>query len=356
MPAYRVYGAKFSGCSLILGEDRCRIDDFPALYGHNRAQLERLKQVGMGDRYIARPATTAADLCTRAALNICEGLSMPVTDVGAIVSVTQTPDYPMPGNAHVVHAKLGCGPDTAAVDLAMGCSGFIYGLWVAASMAAAGQHAVLLLAGDTLNRHVGQRDAVAAPLFSDAGSAALIHPSPEGTMSFMLKADGTGLAGLHIPAGGARNPSTAETREEQLGEDGNYRSAEQVAMDGLGIFRFSVVEQPRLLRDILEYARMAATDIDYFFLHQANKLIVDTIAKKTGIPADKMPSWIFSRYGNLNSASLPGVLCAVLGELPLQKKLQLVLQGYGTGLSWGACQLALGVNTVWLPPQVYAGL
>lgn len=353
MSRYLVRDAKLVGCSVVLGEQCHHLIDSPHLYQNNSERLERLQQIGLKDRYVANPETTTADLCTQAAQSLLEALGVPVNELGAIISVTQTPDYRMPGNAHVIHARLGCKAHTASLDLTMGCSGFVYGLWVASAMVSTGKSKVLFVAGDVLNRQVGQRDTTVAPLFSDSGSATLVDLATEETMAFVLKSDGRGIPNLHVPAGGARMPSSDATREEVLCDDGNYRSAEQLFMDGMEIFRFSVVQQPRLIKELLDFTKTEPSDIDYFFLHQANSFIVESIAKKTGIDSSRMPSWVFSRYGNQNSASLPGVLCAVFGENPVKNKIQVVLQGYGTGLSWGACELTLE-QPLCLPAKLYA--
>jgi 3-oxoacyl-[acyl-carrier-protein] synthase-3 len=269
-------------------------------------------------------------------------LHLEPADVNAVISVTQTPDYRMPGNAHVLHRRLGLPKKAPALDVGMGCSGYVYGLWLAAMTAASGGCRVLLAAGDTLSKAVNAADRTLAPLCGDAGSATVIEFSPSaGEMRFILRADGSGLEKMHIPAGGFRTPSTAETRTAVLHEDGCMRSQEDVHMDGFGIFDFTVTEQPALLADILSFAGKSVEDIDYFILHQANRYIVETIAEAAGIPSEKIPADLFSRFGNQNAASIPGVLCGALGEKLAGKKIQTVMQGFGVGLSWGACQLEL---------------
>ena len=351
MAEFTVYAARLEGCSVVLGENRHVIDDEPQYYGNDTALLKRLKNmIGMGVRYTAGENTTTSDLCASAATRLMQALHFSPDDVGAVVSVTQTPDYPMPGNAHVLHGRLGLSADAPALDVSMGCSGFVYGLWLAAMIASAGKKSVLLLAGDTLSKKAGQKDKTTAPLFGDAGSASLIAPAgEEAAMHFVLHADGSQCKSMYIPAGGAREPSSPETRRDVPLEDGGSRSAEDVFMDGFGIFRFTMTEQPRLLREILAYSGKALDDIDVFVLHQANRYIVETITQKAGIPPEKAPTDIFSRFGNQNAASIPGVLCGSLAERLRDSALEAVLQGYGAGLSWGACQLSLQ-NCLCLPP------
>ena len=346
---------RIAGCSLVTGEHESRIDDNPDHYNHDPAFLARLKKtIGFEKRRTAAPGTTTADLCRRASERLLQELDVDAASLDAIVSVTQTPDYIMPGNAHVLHAGLGLPESAAALDVELGCSGYVYGLWLASMMAAAGMRKVLLVAGDTLSRLANAKDRTLAPLFGDAGSATLLVRDESAARShFILRSDGAGLSRMYVEAGGARRPSTEETRLEKPVEDGCVRSAQDLYMDGFGIFEFTMGKQPGLLRDILTYADRTVADVDHFVLHQANRYIVETITRKAGIPPEKAPSQGFSLFGNQNSASIPGVLCGVLADALADAKARVVLQGYGVGLSWGACCLELD-HVVLLPPETYA--
>ncbi|MBQ9405733.1 MAG: hypothetical protein IJU37_03220 [Desulfovibrio sp.] len=120
-------------------------------------------------------------------------------------------------------------------------------------------------------------------------------------------------------------------------------------MNGYEVFRFSLLVQPDMLAQLLEYAGCRQEDIDFFIFHQANRYIVRTVAGKAGISEERAPSDIFGRYGNLNSVSIPTVLCASLADKLVQRKAQVVLQGFGVGLSWAACQMTL-TTPLCLPP------
>lgn len=349
--------AALAGCAVTLGEDERRIEDEPEYWAHDKKQLERLQQlIGLDTRYTAREGTTTCDLCESASRSLLNAMGMKAADIGALVSVTQTPDYRMPGNAHVLHARLGLSMESPALDMELGCSGFVFGLWNAAMLASSGNRPVILVAGDTLSRQANKSDPGTRPLFGDAGAAALIMPGDEkDMMRFILRSDGSRLQNMYIPAGGARLPSSPETRLERTFEDDGIRSDDDLYMDGFAVFAFTMTEQPRLLRDILAFAGKDIAEVDYFILHQANRYIVETITKKAGIPSEKAPSGIFSRFGNQNSASIPGVLCGELAGVLKNSSFETVLQGYGTGMSWGACQLRLD-NMTCLPPVPYAGI
>ena len=342
------------GSAITLGENKHVIDDEPWYYNDDAVLLKRLKNtVAFGSRYTANETTTTCDLCIDAAKRLMNKMKLKPDDFGAVVSVTQTPDYRMPGNAHVVHGKMGFPKDCIALDLELGCSGFIYGLWQAFMIILCGADRVLLLTGDSFSKCVNPKDRTEAPLFCDAGAATIIEKTDqENPTYFVLKSDGTGLKSMYQPAGGYRTPSSDITRKENTDKHGNSRTDEELYMDGFEMFNFTLTEQPHLLSDILKETKKSKDEIDYFIFHQANKYIVDTIAKAAGLDSEKVPV-VFPDYGNQNSASIPGAICAALSD-KLEGKKNLVMQGFGIGLSWGACQLTTNSPTI-LKPTIYKG-
>ena len=330
---------KISGISVVLGENKKEFSKQPEYYNNNEKQLARLqKMIGFNTRYCSNPKTTTADLCQSAAEKIVNKLEIKIDDIDAIISVTQTPDYHMPGNAHVIHRNLGFGKNTVAVDLEFGCSGYIYGLWIAGMMINSGLKRILLLTGDTLSKVANRKDRTEAPLFGDAGSATIIEYDENADDTyFILKSDGKGIDSMIQPAGAYRMPSSEETRKEISDKDGNIRSQENFYMNGFEVFNFTLTEQPPLLNEILEYSNNAKEDIDFFVIHQANIYIVETILRNLNIPLAKAPSKVFSKYGNQNSASIPSTICSELSEKFVNEKKKVLLQGFGIGLSWGAC-------------------
>lgn len=336
-----------------MGEHSSRIDDHPEYYNNDIAFLQRLKKsIGIDSRYVAAPETTAGDLCHAAAMRLLAAMAIPASSIEAIISVTQTPDYPMPGNAHVLHQSLRLPTTAPALDVNLACSGYVYGLWLAAMMASSGLKRVLLVAGDTMSKAVNSKDRTTAPLFGDAGSATLVeHSQNAPPMYFSLRADGTGLKNMYVPAGAYRVPSNEDTRVEVSDEKGCMRSQEDFFMDGFATFEFTMTEQPGLLQEILTFSGKSAENVDFFIFHQANSYIVQTIRKNAGISPEKAPSDIFTRFGNQSSSSIPAVLCD-LSERLKDRKISVVLQGYGQGLSWGACQTELASITC-LPPATY---
>lgn len=344
------------GISIVLGENKHLFSDDKEYYNNDPAQLKKLKKmIGFDTRYWTNENTTTADLCEQAARDLIKKLNIELESIDAIISVTQTPDYYMPGNAHVVHRNLGFPKTTLAFDMEFGCSGYIYGLWTAGMMINNGLKRVLLLTGDTLSKSANKKDRTEAPLFGDSGSATLVEFNNQAKDSyFILKSDGKGINSMLQPAGAYRVRSSEETRKDITDNDGNTRNQENIYMNGFEIFNFTLTEQPRLLNEIIEFSGNTKEDIDYFVLHQANVYIVETILNKSNIPLEKAPSKVFAKYGNQNSASIPSAICSDLRDKFTNEKKKVLMQGFGIGLSWGACVTDLE-NTICLEPQVYGG-
>jgi len=307
--------------------------------------LERMKKtIGLNKRRVVGPGVTAADLCQAAAKRLLEGLALERTQIDAVICVTQTPDHPQPCNAAVLHGRMGLAKDCAALDVNLGCSGYVYGLWLAHTMIASGGcHRVLLLAGDTISRLVYAQDRAVAPLFGDGGSATLLqHAAHAGNNYFSLQTDGRGYENLIVPAGGARLPKTPETSKVTRDDSGNSRSPENLFMDGAEIFNFSITEEPQSVRELLEYARADADEVDYFVFHQANRYILKNIAKRLKLDLEKVPMQTVECYGNQSSASIPAAICGELAQsLRAKPGHRLVLSGFGVGLSWASALVDL---------------
>jgi 3-oxoacyl-[acyl-carrier-protein] synthase-3 len=351
MPKCHFTDVKIAGIvTCVPPHEKC-IDDELELFGGNVKQLERLKKtIGLFKRRVVDDATTAADLCEQAARRLLDASGLPLDEVDAMICVTQTPDYSQPCNAAVLHGRLGLPKTCAALDVGLGCSGYVYGLWLAHSLIASGgcRH-VLLLAGDTISRMVHSRDRSVAPLFGDGGSATLIQASPSAARaSFSLQTDGSGYDKLIVPAGGARRPHSPETALATEDEFGNLRSLEHLYMDGAEIFNFSISEEPKAVRELLEYAELETKAVDFFVFHQANRYILGNIAKRLKLDPAKVPMQTVERFGNQSSASIPSAICGELSEQLLAgpEAHRLVLSGFGVGLSWASAILELAELSV----------
>ena len=299
------------------------------------------KTVGLKETYRAAPGQTAGDLCLAAAEALLEDLGWERDSVDGLILVTQNPDHFSPATACIVHGKLGLADRCVAFDVGMGCSGYVYGLWMSSQFVAAGTcKRILLLAGDTPTQAISSEDKSVAMLFGDAGSAtALEFDADAPDMSFVLGTDGTGAQNLVIPAGGFRERPHPSHHERVVCEDGSRRSPFELQMDGLAIFNFTLKRVPALVRDTLAQAGWDGAEA--YLFHQANGFILGKIAKKLGLDPDRVPVNI-DRYGNTSMASVPLlVVDDVADRVRSPEGVRVVMAGFGVGYSWAGAAVTL---------------
>lgn len=293
--------------------------------GYEPDQIKRMKEtLGLGHRAVATPGTTASDLCFLAAQRL---LQRTPEQPDVLLMVTQTPDHAQPGSGHILHARLNIGPDCAVVDLTMGCSGFVYALWIAQSLIqGGGANRVLVCCGDTVSRCVEPMDKTTRLLFGDAGSAAMVERrSGIGKSSVVVKSDGTGANHLWIPGGANRFPASAD-------------HPSHLVMNGPEVFNFSLRIGAELIPEVLNHNNWQLPEVEYFYLHQANHFILGNISKRLKVPAPRVPMESFTEYGNLSSVSVPAAIALHRSTLESTSDQKVVLAGFGVGLSWaGAC-------------------
>ncbi len=311
--------------------------------GIERGALERTAQtIGLRERRVVAPGVTALDLCADAAERLLAEMGLDATSIDAVIFVTQTPDHSQPNNASLLHGRLGLSKSAPAYDLSLGCSGWVYGLHQASLLCAHGGAArVLLCAGDTLSRLTNPGDRSMDPLFGDAGSATIVERL-EGSKPwyFVLGADGAGAEAIIVKQGGARQPG-GELRDI-TDKDGNRKNDANLAMNGADVFSFTLREVPAVIKSILAYSGYAPGSTEALLVHQANRFIVSTVAKKTGFTEAQAPADSFSRYGNQSSASIPCTLIDGFGNKAQKELIKIVGCGFGVGLSWGAFAAEIG--------------
>lgn len=314
-------------------------DDIDLLYGGDLAKLNRIKKsIGLNKRHIADDKTTSSDLCEKAAKNLFKRMDIETDTIDALICVTQTPDYFQPCNAAYLHGKLNLKKTCAAFDINQGCSGYIYGLWIASMMVESGGcKRVLLLAGDTLSKSVNNMDTNMAPLFGDAGTATIIDQTGNFESYFSLNTDGEKFDTIIQPAGAFRSPSMEQISDPRIFETSETRSLNDLYMDGAAVFNFSIGTEPEAINEILKFTNKSQDEIDYIFFHQANRYIISNIIRRLKMPKEKAPSETTGKYGNQSSASIPCTICDVLDPSMISFELNVILSGFGVGLSWGTC-------------------
>lgn len=311
-----------------------------------------VKTVGVVQGHIADEHMTAADLCACAGNRLLDELAIERDSIDVLLFVSQTPDYVAPSSACLLQYRLGLAEDCLAYDINLACSGFVYGLSAALGyLQTAGIRRVLLLCGDTVSKHCSPLDKGLAMLSADAGTALLLERNEASTAdaTFRLKTIGRNYRSLIVPYGGYRHRFGCAERTER--EPGIVRSDYDGYMNGADVFRFSITEVPRLMKDFLSDHDLTAGDFDHCFLHQANLFIMNNIAKRTGLIPAQYPVSL-DRYGNTGAASIPLTICdyhARSGSATANERI--LICGFGIGLSLGVGALSLEATRI-LPVAV----
>jgi 3-oxoacyl-[acyl-carrier-protein] synthase III len=326
--AVRVDGARIAG--LVSCVPPRRIDNEYFLEAFGDSVADTTKMTGVRTRYWVDEGVTASDLCTAAAVTLLDGLDWPRDSVDAVIFVSQTPDYRLPATAGVIQAKLGLRPAIIGLDINLGCSGYVYGLWLAMTLVASGAaKRALLVVGDTSSSLIDPADRATAMLFGDAGTATAVEAG-DGQAHFILGTDGRGVDNLIVPSGAYRSAEHRSTNDPC-----------KIFMDGGEIFNFTLKSVPKLVAETVQFAGLPMESYDAFLLHQANAFMVNHLAKKAKLPTDKVPMNI-DRYGNTSSTTLPLLMSDDLAGRLAEKGMRLALFGFGVGYSWGGASLDVG--------------
>ena len=294
-----------------------------------------VKKVGIGSRRVAPAGLCASDLCMAATERIMSLKGYKYSDFGALVFVTQTPDYLLPGNCAIVQSRLGLAHSTFMLDINQGCAGYVYGLATLTSvMKSTGIEKGLLLVGDTITRLLSETDKSTVPIFSDAGSATVLEQTDNGgMMHFNLGADGQGAEVIRVAAGGARNPIRSIKEEN--------RSSSCLSMKGIDVLNYSFRYVKPNIEALFTQAGWDMGSVDYFIFHQANKILNDSLLRKLGIPPEKAPETL-GDFGNTSCATIPMTINHKIGKQLETESLRLMLSGFGVGFSWGSALINMG--------------
>jgi len=298
---------------------------------------------GVETVYRASEGTTTSDLCIGAARHLLLKLGWEASSVEGLIVVTQTPDYFLPNDASVAHLALGLSKSCFAFDVNMGCGGFLYGLWITGQSVSTGSaKRVLLLTGDTLSRVVSPRDR-SSLLFGDAGSAAAIEWDADALpTTFVVGSDGRGAHSLMVPAGAFRDPRRDPESYIRVPDlEGNERSVHDLYMNGWDVFNFTIREVPGLVKAVLEKHGWSMDQVNWVLLHQANKMIIEHLARRIGAKPSNTPVNI-QRYGNTSGVSIPLLMADDLGHALVSASQRLLLAGYGVGYAWAGAAMTVG--------------
>jgi 3-oxoacyl-[acyl-carrier-protein] synthase-3 len=311
-----------------------------------------LSGAGIRTRRVAPPGVCGSDLAYAAAERLLTQQAIDRGSIDLLVFCTQSADYLLPSTACVLHERLKLSKKCAAFDVNLGCSQYVYALSIAHGMIISGSASrALVLTGDTMSRTLHPNDRSVVPLLGDGGSASLVGevPAEQGFLGFELGTDGSGHQYLMIPAGGFRQPLSAETAKESVDGEGNVRTPQNLYMNGVAIFHFAITVVPETIRNLLAKLSLTMADIDLFLFHQANKYMLEYIHKKMKIPPEKSHFFI-EEIGNTSGSTIPILLTDAWRAGKIRPGALVLAIGYGVGLSWAATVIRWPDNALGVAP------
>ncbi len=291
-------------------------------------------KVGVNTRHLAASDETAGDMAEKAARKLFAEYGIKAEDVDFVMLCTQSPDYFLPSTACILQHRLGIPTTAGAFDYNLGCSGCIYGLAVAKGLIVAGiAKNVLMLTAETYNKYLHPSDKSNRSIFGDGAAACLI--STEGIAEigeFALGTDGSGAENLIVKTGAARQKQP--TGLSSVDDEGHERFDDYLYMNGGAIFNFTLEAVPAMMKQVLEKNGVEKDNIDYYVFHQANKFMLNTIRKVCVLPKDKFHINL-ENTGNTVSSTVMIALKDCIEEGIISAGMNVMITGFGVGLSWG---------------------
>ena len=296
-----------------------------------------IKTVGIEKRRVAGKDISISDLCYHATQRLMNDISWGKDEIDLVVFVSQMGDYLTPSTSIILQDRLGFSKKCLAFDVNLGCSGYVYGLSIAAGLLNSfSLNKALLMVGDISSFSISYKDKSAYPLFGDAVSVtALEYNKTAKPLHFNMNSDGSGFDAIYIPHSGTRRLADKSSFDLQNLGEGISRNLTQLSLDGVKVFNFATMEVPVNVNELLASQNMTVDNIDQFVFHQANLLMNEIIRKKIKIPKEKHP-YSLKNFGNTSSASIPLTMITQLRQQLIENKMKLLLSGFGVGLSWGS--------------------
>ena len=289
----------------------------------NEKLLRVVRVIGVNQSYKADKNTTVVDLFEKGSNAIIKKNFVNRKNIKFLICVTQTPDYLMPSCSNILHQKLNLDKDCVTFDINLGCSGYVYGLFVMMSLIEKATKKIngLLLVGDTISKTVNKQDKSNTLLFGDAISATLVEKKNNCKNFFSVGSGTCGFNKLFIKNSGFKIDDKKKTEPEFF-------------MDGKEVFSFAIRSIPKLINEIIQKSKIKKRDINFFILHQANKMMLDKILDMALIE-EKKRLFSIKEYGNTSSASIPITICKNLFKK--KEKKFCLLSGFGAGFSFATC-------------------
>lgn len=282
----------------------------------------------MRERRIAREDEFTSDMGYKAAIRAMQVAKVSAEDIDLILVATLTPDYVFPSTACLLQAQLKA-VNAAAIDIQAACTGYIYALSQAKAYIDSGLYKnILIVASEKLSSIINYKDRNTCVLFGDGASACIVSDCGKGLIirDVRLGADGALAELLILPAGGSRKPASAQTVCDGL----HY-----LQMEGKETYKHAVRRMEMASKQCLDRVGLDESEINWIVPHQANVRIIEGIAKRFGVPMQRVYLTIH-KYGNTSASSIGIALDELLREKEIKERENLLLVAFGAGLTWGA--------------------
>jgi 3-oxoacyl-[acyl-carrier-protein] synthase-3 len=337
-----VKNTRIAGICTAVPKDKINFFDSPDMFPPD--EIARLfANTGIGEIRVAPDKMIVSDMCTAAAEHLLKKLGWEKSSIELIVLITQGPDVPLPATACLIQNRMGLPTTCAAFDVNLGCSGYVYGLWMVSQLLASMQAGrALLMVGDKSTGGVKPGDRATVSLFGDAGAVTAIERcEDENPVYYVAGTDGKGAAHLNLTAGRDRYPIPIIETALPKDDYERWMNASKIHLVGAEVFGFTIRVVPGLIRDTLALAGVEMDQVDNFVFHQANKFILEHLGRKMKLPEGRSLLDL-EKWGNTSSASIPLTICTKLGETLKTQSKKLCVAGFGVGWSWAAAVLDVG--------------
>jgi len=285
-----------------------------------------VERTGILERRILKGEKGITDMAEQAVNGLLKKRGISAEEIDLLICATVTPDMVFPASANIITDKIGA-KNAWGFDLEAACSGFIYALTVGAQFIETGCYKKVVVVGaDKMSSIIDYQDRNTCIIFGDGCGAVLLEPDQNGfgILDFVLKADGSGRAFLHMKAGGSVKPASIDTV---------LNKEHYVYQEGKTVFKFAVTQMAEVSVEIMERNNLSAEEVAFLVPHQANKRIIDATAQRMGIGEEKIMINV-NKYGNTTAGTIP--LCLWEWESKLKKGDNLILATFGGGFTWGA--------------------
>lgn len=342
---FRFTNKRISGVLTVLPKKEILFEEEIENYNFSRAKSMKLKRaMGYKKRRIVEDGVCASDLAMHGLKYLFDNNLLEKNEIDVLLYVSQSPDHFMPPTSNIIQGELGLKEETVCIDINQGCAGYVLGLQQAfLYLNQDNVDKVVLINADVLSHKVSPRDRNSNPLIGDGASVTIVEKCNDGSVIYgSIKMDGSNAKVLQIPAGGFRMPSSEDTAQMFEDENGNFRSLDNLVMEGFKVFNFVQTRVPPMIEEIVDQSGIAKENIDYYLFHQPNRFMLYKLADKIGVDRDKMPANIVENFGNASSVSIPTNISYNLGKELVNNCYKTCLAGFGVGLTWGAMVLDLG--------------